>query len=264
MTMGESTNIIKSVEKAFHIIELMAQEKRFIGVTEISKKLNINKSTVHAILNTLIKKGYFEQEPETGKYKLGIAFAVIANSALDSIDIRNKAKPIIRKLSEQVNETVHMVILRQGRVVYIEKQESLQSMRIHTEIGKSQPCHCTGVGKVMLAWMDPEDRRKIVLEHGLAKKTVNTITDEKILQKHLEEIRQKGYAIDDEENEEGLRCVAAPIRDYSGKVIAAISIAGPTTRLTMDNMENMAELVVKAALEISKELGNVHYSYKGV
>ncbi|WP_028309675.1 IclR family transcriptional regulator [Desulfitibacter alkalitolerans] len=254
--MGEDKNIIKSVDKAFRIIELMAQESRPMGVTEISKRLKINKSTVHATLNTLLGKGYFEQDAEGGKYRLGIAFAQIANASLNSMDFRNKAKPVIARLSKQINETVHMVILRQGKVVYIEKQESVQSMRIHTEIGKSQPCHCTGVGKVMLAWMDPEESKQLIREHGLPRLTDKTITDEAALYKHLEEIRQKGYAIDDEENEKGLRCVAAPIMDYSGRVIAAISIAGPTTRISTDSLEKMAELVVEAGLEISSKLGS--------
>lgn len=253
--MGQEKNIIKSVDKAFRIIELMAQESRPMGVTEISKILKINKSTVHATLNTLLDKGYFEQDAEGGKYRLGIAFAQIANACLNTMDFRNKAKPIITRLSKQVNETVHMVVLRQGKVVYIEKQESVQSMRIHTEIGKSQPCHCTGVGKAILAWMDPEERRQLIKEHGLPRFTDKTITDEGVLYKHLEEIRQKGYAIDDEENEKGLRCIAAPIRDYSGKVVAAISIAGPTTRISNDSLEQMAHLVVEAGLEISRELG---------
>lgn len=253
--MGADKNNLKSVDKAFRIIELMAQEGRPMGVTEISKKLNINKSTVHATLNTLISRGYFEQGIEGGKYKLGIAFTFIANASLNGLDFRNIAKPIIKRLSKQVNETVHMVIMRQGNVVYIEKQESIQSMRIHTEIGKSQPAHCTGVGKAMLAMMDAEERKKIIKEHGLPKYTDNTIIDEEILNQHLENIRKKGYAIDDEENEEGLRCVAAPIMDHSGKVIASISIAGPTTRITLNSLEEMAGLVVNAGQEISKELG---------
>ncbi|KUO50131.1 MAG: hypothetical protein APF76_06605 [Desulfitibacter sp. BRH_c19] len=253
--MGEDKNNLKSVDKAFRIIELMAQESRPMGVTEISKKLNINKSTVHATLNTLIGRGYFEQDAEGGKYKLGIAFTFIANASLNGIDFRSKAKPIIKRLSQQINETVHMVIMRQGKVVYIEKQESIQSMRIHTEIGKSQPSHCTGVGKAILAWMDAEEREQIIREYGLPKYTINTITDEEVFNQHLEDIRKKGYAIDDEENEEGLRCVAAPIMDHSGKVIAAISIAGPTTRMTLNSLKKMAELAVAAGLEISKELG---------
>ncbi len=253
--MGEDKNNLKSLDKAFRIIELMAQESRPMGVTEISKKLNINKSTVHATLNTLIGKGYFEQDAEGGKYKLGIAFTFIANASLNGIDFRSKAKPIIKRLSKQINETVHMVIMRQGNVVYIEKQESIQSNRIHTEIGKTQPSHCTGVGKAMLAWMDHEERKQIIKDHGLPKFTVKTIIDEETLYNHLEDIRKNGYAIDDEENEEGLRCVAAPIMDHSGKVIAAISIAGPTTRMTLDSLEEMAKLVVEAGLEISRELG---------
>jgi DNA-binding IclR family transcriptional regulator len=112
------------------------------------------------------------------------------------------------------------------------------------------------VGKVMLAWMDPEESKQLIREHGLPRLTDKTITDEAALYKHLEEIRQKGYAIDDEENEKGLRCVAAPIMDYSGRVIAAISIAGPTTRISTDSLEKMANLVVEAGLEISSKLGS--------
>jgi DNA-binding IclR family transcriptional regulator len=253
--MNNGKGGIKSIDKALDVLEILASEKRAIGVTELSRMLNVNKSTLHGTLTTLLNRGYLEQDHETGKYKLGLAILSIADAALKDLDLRNKAKPIIKKLSQKHNETVHMVVLRQGKVVYIEKQESAQSMRIHTEIGKRLPAHCTGVGKVLLAWLDKEERKKIIEQHGLSKFTLNTITDEETLERHLEEIRKNGYATDNEEIEEGLRCVAAPIRDYSGKVIAAISIAGPSMRMSLKKLEEMAQSVMDAAMEISRAIG---------
>ncbi len=253
--MNNGKGIIKSINKALDVLEILAQEKRSMGVTELSRILKVNKSTLHGTLCTLLNRGYLEQDPENGKYKLGIAILGIANAALQSMDLRNKAKPIIKRLSEEHNETVHMVVMRQGKVVYIEKQESAQSIRIHTEIGKSLPAHCTGVGKVLLAWMTPGERKEIIKKYGLPRFTLNTITDEETLERHLANIRKKGYAIDNEEIEEGLRCVAAPIRNYSGKVVAAISIAGPSIRMPLNKLEEMAQSVMKAALEISRAIG---------
>ncbi|MDK2986683.1 MAG: IclR family transcriptional regulator, regulon repressor, partial [Clostridia bacterium] len=126
--MKNGKNGIKSIDKALDVLETLASENRAIGVTELSKILNTNKSTLHGTLSTLLNRGYLDQDPETGKYKLGLAILNIANSALKELDLRNQAKPIIKKLSQKHNETVHMVVLRQGKVVYIEKQESAQSM----------------------------------------------------------------------------------------------------------------------------------------
>ncbi|WP_366924349.1 IclR family transcriptional regulator [Metallumcola ferriviriculae] len=253
--MNNGKNTIKSIDKALDVLEILADEKRPIGVTELSKLLVVNKSTLHGTLNTLLNRGYVEQDSESGKYLLGISILGIANAALQNLDLRNKAKPVLKKLSDRHNETVHMVVLRQGEVVYIEKQESVQSIRIHTEIGTRLPAHCTGVGKVLLAWMEPEERKKIFRSYGFPKFTLNTITDEETMERHLAEVRSKGHAIDNEEIEEGLRCVAAPIRDYSGKVIAGISIAGPSLRMPLTKLEEMSDSVTEAALEISQSLG---------
>lgn len=251
--MGSST--IKSIDKALDVLEILSKQKQPMGVTELSKLLEINKSTLHGTLTTLLNRGYLEQDRETGKYMVGISVLGLASAALQGLDLRAKARPVIKALSEKYNETVHMVVLRQGRVVYIEKEESAQSIRIHTEIGSSLPAHCTGVGKALLAWTDAKKLKSIIDKYGMKKHTENTITDEETLLRHFADIRNKGYAIDNEEIEEGLRCVAVPIRDYSGKVIAAISIAGPSVRMPLNTLEEMAESVVEAGLEISRVLG---------
>lgn len=248
-------NSIKSLNKALDILDYFVQKRTSIGVSDISSSLGLNKSTVHGVLNTLLQRGIVEQDPATSKYRLGLFLLQFASVVLDSIEVRLVAKPYLEELVNRHGETVHLVVLRQGEVVYIDKQESPHAMRISTEIGKRLPAHCTGVGKVLLASLSEKELEFILTERSLEKYTLNTITDPQTLKRQLQEIKNKGYATDNEEIEEGLRCVAAPIRDYLGQVVAAVSIAGPSMRMSLEKMESIAESVKEIAGHISTALG---------
>jgi len=221
---------------------------------EICEKLDLNKSTAHGIINTLKHHGLIEQDPETQKYRLGLNLLVLGSKVLNRLDVRTIAAPILKEVCAKTDETVHLGILDGIEVVYIDKYESSQSMRLFTKIGTRYPAYCTGIGKAMLAFMPTEEQIKSIPDE-LNRFTEYTLKDKKEVIEHLKKVKQQGYAIDDEENMEGLRCVGAPIFDYSGKVVAAISVAGPSIRMTKDKIHEIIDILREAAEEISKRLG---------
>jgi len=250
--------IIQSIDRALQIFELFNLEKPELGVTEISKALNIYKSNVHNILSTLAEKSFVEKNPKTDKYKLGIKFFELGSVVIKNMDLRRIAYPYIEKLSKEFNETVHLGILDKGRVVSVEREESDKSLCSHIEIGKRTPLHCTAVGKAIMAYLSEGEVSLIVKEKGLEKFTENTITTKEELEKELKKIREQGYTVDNMEHEEGVRCVAGPIRDYTGKVIASMSISGPAFRINESNVPNIVKKVKEYCDCISKEMGHIN------
>jgi len=247
--------IIQSIDRALQVFELFSLEKPEWGVTEISKALNIYKSNVHNVLTTLAEKGFVIKDSKTDKYKLGIKFFELGSIVIKNMDLRKIAHPYIEELFKEFNETVHLGILDKGRVVSIEREESNKGLCSHIEIGKRAPLHCTAVGKAIMAYLHEEEINFIIKEKGLEKHTQSTITEKEVLIQDLEKIRVKGYAIDNMEHEVGIRCIAAPIYDYAGKVIASMSISGPSVRITVDKEEGYAKILVETCRVISKELG---------
>ena len=251
--MEEKIN--KSIDRALQILELFSLEKAEWGVTEISKALNIYKSNVHNVLTTLAEKGFVKKDPKTDKYKLGIKFFELGSVVIKNMDLRKIAHPYIEELSKEFNETVHLGVLDKGRVISIEGEESGKGLCSHIEIGKGTPLHCTAVGKAIMAYLSEEEINLIIRREGLEKFTENTITTKKDLKNEFKKIREQGYAIDNIEHEEGVRCVAGPIRDYTGKVIASMSISGPAFRINEDNIPLIAKKVKEYCNCISEEIG---------
>jgi DNA-binding IclR family transcriptional regulator len=241
--------IIQSIDRALQVLELFSLEKPEWGVTEISKALNIYKSNVHNVLTTLAEKGFVIKDSKTDKYKLGIKFF-----ELGSIVIKI-AHPYMEKLLKEFNETVHLGILVEGEILSIEQEESGQSLSPRIFIGKRAPLHCTGVGKAIMAYLPKDKFSFTIKEMGLIRYTENTISNEEELEKELEKIREQGYAVDNMEHEEGVRCVAGPIRDYTGKVSASLSVSGPAFRINENNIPNIAKKVKEYCDYISKEMG---------
>lgn len=247
--------IIQSIDRALQVLELFSLEKPEWGVTEISKALNIYKSNVHNVLTTLAEKGFVIKDSKTDKYKLGIKFFELGSIVIKNMDLRKVAHPYIEELSKEFKETVHLGILDKGRVVSIEREESDTGLCSHIEIGKRTPLHCTAVGKAIMSYLSENEINLIIKEKGLKKFTENTITNKEGLKNELKKIRIQGYAVDNIEHEEGVRCVAGPIRDYAGKVIASMSISGPAFRINEDNTPNIAKKVKEYCDCISKEMG---------
>lgn len=248
------TGRVQAIDRAVMILRLFSDERRELKLTDIAEELDLNKSTVHGIISTLKYHGLIDQNEDTQKYRLGLYLMELGDRVSHSLDIIEISSPIIKDLCSQVEETVHLGTLDGDEVVYIDKKESNQSMRIFSAIGARNPAHCTGVGKAMLAYRDM-DKLEELLPDELVKLTPHTITDKKELIKELSQIREQGYALDNEENTVGLTCVAAPIFDKNGEAKYAISISGPTIRMNYKQIEKAKELVMDSTKRISRKLG---------
>jgi IclR family KDG regulon transcriptional repressor len=253
----ERENMVKSVSRALDIINIVSSEKDGLGVTEIAKQMDINKSSVYRILSTLVQYGYMEQDEETSRYKLGYKFLELSSKLLESIDLRKEAKPYLQELEKETNEVIHLVVYDQGEVIYIEKLEGTETLRMHSKVGKRAPMHCTAVGKAILAHLPSNVVLDILERKGMPRHTDKTITDQDEFLKELAQVKQKGYALDLEENEYGIRCIAVPIFDHAGKVIAAVSISGPTIRMTDERIEQLQERMRQIGKQISARLGYI-------
>lgn len=247
---------IKSVDRALEILEILTSYPSGIGVTELSNKLNVAKSTTHRLLTTLQYRNFVMKDPITDNYKLGTQILYLSNFILEHNNIRDISKEFLREIADITNETVHLCTYDNGEVVYIDKVEGNHTIRMHSRIGKRGLMHSTGVGKAILAYMDEHKIKDILKEKGMESFTPNTITNQEDLFVELSKIRDKGYAIDNIENELGIRCVAAPIFNYNMSPVAAISISGPENRITHERIENeLKDIVKNAAKEISNKLG---------
>lgn len=255
--MGKSNNdnLIQSVDRAMKILDVFSLKEKELGVTEIANRLGLHKSTVFGLLGTLEHWGCVEQNQHTGKYHLGLKLFELGNRVKEGLDLRALALPFLQELVERYRETVHLVVHDRGEVVYIEKVEGPSAIRMYSQVGHRAPMHCTGVGKAILAFRPKQEVDALIQTKGLRPFAPNTITDPQRLHAELNMIRQKGYSFDNEEIEIGLRCVAAPVIDYQNKVVAAISIAGPSTRMTDEQMQNLIIPIKETALKISQRLG---------
>lgn len=245
---------VHSVDKALLIVKLLAEKGREMKLTEISDELDINKSTLHGLISTLKFHGFVDQDEDNQKYRLGLYLIQLGEIASKSLDIIEITSPIIDEVCDKLQETVHIGRLDDLEVVYVNKKESTQSMRIYTNIGSRNPAYCTGVGKAMLAYLDEETLKEIIPEE-LPKCSEYTITDKNELLNDLKTIKENGYAFDNEEFSIGLRCVAAPIFDYEGKVRYGISVSGPTVRMTDEKVQESIKLIKEAAELISQKIG---------
>ncbi len=248
---------VQSVERTFTILELLAQYPNGIRITELASEMDLAKSTVHRLLKTLSNRGYVQQT-HNGHYQLGIQCLVLASSLLNDLDIRSLAKDSLELLATSSEEVVHLCIHDRQEVVYVDKVESNQTIRMYSQIGKRAYMHCTGVGKALLTGFKEQEIEQLITDKGLPMFTDTTITTKEKLLEELDMIKESGYAIDEQEHENGIRCIAAPIYDYSGKVVAAISIAGPIDRMTKERVNGeLAVEIKKHSARISSKLGYV-------
>ncbi|WP_325529866.1 IclR family transcriptional regulator [Sporomusa sp.] len=256
--MRNSTNDskqIQSIARAVSILDHLAANGNEDSLSNISRTIGLSKSTTYSIIATLEQLGLVQQDQTSARYSLGMKLFELGQIVHSSMDIRKLAVPPLRELVAKHGETAHLGVLSQGEVVYIDKVASLHSIGISSQIGGRNPAHCTGVGKMLISGLADEEVEKIVSEKKLKKFTEKTITDGAALQQHLQKIRQQGFAVDDEEIESGLRCIAAPIRDHRRKVIAAISLSGPTQRMNPEKLDQIIADVVDTANTISTQLG---------
>lgn len=245
---------IKVLDKAFKILELFDEKGKELTVTRIHDLLNFNKASTFRILRNLEEAGYLEKDPDTLKYKLGLKIFYLGSLAEPHTTIRRITRPFLERLNEKCDETVHLAVLHHGQALYLDKIEGRKTIRVITRIGTELPAHCSGVGKVLLSALSEETLDRIVRERGLPQFTDNTITELSALKTELAQVRKKGYAIDNEEIEEGLKCAAAPLRDSEGKIVAAVSISVPRERFNKE-ISKFISMVKETARETSDLIG---------
>jgi IclR family transcriptional regulator, KDG regulon repressor len=245
---------LSSVSTAMRLLKAFSEQDVEIGISNLAKRLGVAKSTAHRLAATLVAEGMLEQNPDTGKYRLGISLFRLGALVRHRMDVSIEARHLLRELREKSNETVHLAVLDGSEIMYVFNLESTQAIRMRSDIGVRKPAYCTAEGHAMLAFR-PADVVERVVHSGLSPRTPQTITNPAALKKALESVRLRGCAIEDEESEVGMRCIAAPIRDDTGEVIAAIGLAGPISRLTKKALSAYVPHVIETAAAISSRLG---------
>lgn len=243
---------IKVLEKALAVLELFDEQGKELTLTEIAQGLGLNKTTAFRIVTVLDETNYLEKAPRSMKYRLGFKLFHLGSLVEGGAELKRRARPILDELKQACDETVHLVVLNRGEALYLDKLEGRKTVRVVSRVGMTLPAHCSGVGKVLLAHLPDDAVESIVREKGLKRFTPNTITDRSALRAELRRIRDRGYALDNEEIEIGLRCVAAPISDGSGTVIGALSISGPTFRFEGKDAERLIAHALRAAGRVSE------------
>lgn len=251
----KTKNPVQSAERIFQVMEMLAENGE-MGLMEISAALDLHKSTVHRLLMSLVYMGYAKQDETTQKYMLSYKIVNMAGKILDRMDILQVAKPYLERLSDLSGEAVHLVQREGNHILYIYKIEAkVGTIRMVSHVGMIHPMYCSGVGKAIMATLPEREVKQIWNESVIEKKTDKTVTDYDEMQKLLEEVRKNGYALDDEENEKGVRCIAACLHGYQNEVKYAFSISGPTSRMTRERVMELAVDVKKVQEELSRELG---------
>lgn len=242
---------VQSIDRSVAIIECFSKNRRELKLSEIANMVDLNKSTVHGILNTLKYHGFISQDEHTQKYRLGTRFIEYGDIVVDSMDVRNIAYPLINYICEKTEETVHMAMLDDNEIVYIEKKECDKSIKTSTKIGIRFPAYITADGKVILSYLN-EDLLDKCLPLNMNE------SDKHGIREKLKIIREQGFAIDYEESIQGIACVAAPIFDYKGYVRFSLSVTAPTVRMTEKKIEEYMIIIKEVANNISYSIG-----YKG-
>ena len=248
--MSES---IRAVERALDVLMCFTSQTPELSMTQISELVGINKSTVHRLLATLEGKRFVERDPTTGAYRLGIRLIQMAFLTMEHNDLRRLATPFLHDLCDQYHENVNLSVLDDTDVVYVDVIESAQRIKLAASPGQRLPAFCTASGKAILAFV-PEENVKSILERGMSRYTQNTILSQKAFFENIQEARERGFALSEQEFEEGINAIAAPIYNSNGKPIASVSIAGPAYRLTRERMIEIGSSLVAAANNIAREV----------
>jgi IclR family KDG regulon transcriptional repressor len=243
------------LDKVMQILECFSNETPELRYADLVSRLKLNKSTLYRLLEAMRSYRLVEVDKSTGKYHLGLKLFELGTLAVNRLEIGKYVIPILERLVRQTGETGHLCVLDGSEVIYVSKVESHQRIRIPSSVGRRNPAYCTGVGKAILAGLSEVELGEYLARTSMHPYTKRTITDPAELRKQLSSVRALGYSVDDQEIDEGVRCVGASIKDYSGNVIAGISIAGPSIRITKRKVLELAPFVVQAANDISEQLG---------
>lgn len=248
------TGSLSSVTSALQLLKAFSVEETELGISALAKELGVAKSTAHRLAVTLATEGFLEQNLDNGRYRLGLALFELGTLVRRRMDVSTMGRPLLGALRDTTQEAVHLAVLAQTDIVYLYNLESSQAVGTRSYIGMRKPAFCTSEGRVLLSFA-PVELISAVMKGGLLKRTPNTIVDPKALARILDEVRTSGYAVDDEESEIGMRGLAAPVRDATGKVIAAVGLNGPLQRLSKKELRRLVPQVVGTADSISARMG---------
>jgi DNA-binding IclR family transcriptional regulator len=247
---------VQALDRAFAVLDLLGESSTPLGLAQVASSLQLHKSTAHRFLMVL-ERHHMVERTTNGKFRLGLRLFEFGNRAIEQYDLRERAQPHLRRLVAETEETAHLCILEQGHVIYIDKIEPARSVRMITRVGASNPIYCTSVGKAMLAFLPEERMEEIIRRIKFERFTQRTISTLEALRVEIEKTRRRGYAIDDEEFEEGLRCIAVPILDAQRNPVAAVSVSGPSFRVTAHKLPAIANHLLHCVRNISVDMGFV-------
>lgn len=253
--MAEDRQLLSSVRNAARLLKQFSSREREFGVSELARRLDLGKSTVHRLVSTLTAEHLLEQNPDNGKYRLGLAVYDLGAAVATHLDLHEAVMPPMERLRNATGETVQVAVLDRREVVYVERLDSPHTLRLFLDVGRRNWAHCTATGKCLLAFISEYELNRILDGWTLPAVTPHTVTGEAELRRQLGEIRRRGYAHNTGESEVGVLSVAAPIRDLHGGVVAAMSVAGPAARME-PILHNIAAAVVESAALASRRLGH--------
>jgi DNA-binding IclR family transcriptional regulator len=250
----QGTYKVQALDRAFAVLDLLGESDTPLGLAQVALSLQLHKSTAHRFLMVLEQHRMVERTAG-GKFRLGLKLFDLGNRAIEQFDLRERSQQHLRRLVAETEETAHLCILEGAHVIYIDKIEPGRSVRMITRIGSSNPVHCTSVGKAILAFL-PEDRiADIIRRTRFERFTHRTIATADALRTEIEKTRRRGYAVDDEELEEGLRCIAVPVLDAQRQPVAAVSVSGPSFRVTAQKLPAIANHLLQCVRGISLDMG---------
>jgi len=246
---------IHVIDRAAQILDCFGFDHQELSVSEIGAKTGLHRSTAHRILMALEYNDLIKQNPSTGKYHLGIKLFKLGHQAVSQLNLREICRPFLSRLMNDTKETIHLAVLDDDQVLYLDKVEGPHALRMPSRVGRHIPTYCTSLGKAMLSCLDDQEVKSILRRQTLKPHTENTAKNINQLLADLRSVRKRGYAVDNEEIEIGLRCVGAPLRDYTGGMVGAISVAAPSARLSEKNTPVIGRMVIAIAAGISEQLG---------
>ncbi|WP_027214440.1 DNA-binding transcriptional regulator KdgR [Burkholderia sp. WSM2232] len=251
---SEKAESASSIGRVFAILGAIGDRGQ-IGISELSQRLAMSKTTVHRVVQTLKALGFVTQEVETERYRLTIRLFELGAKALESVDLVREADVEMRRIGQLTREAVHLGAFDEDAIIYIHKIDADYGLRMQSRIGRRNPLHSTAIGKVLLAWMDPADAREVLSHVEFRKSTQKTLSSAEAVLSILPRVREQGYGEDNEEQEEGLQCIAVPVFDRFGRVIAGLSISFPTMRCGADTKSHYVALLRESGHAISTRLG---------
>ncbi len=252
---GESGQGVQSVDRAVSVLEILARSGA-VGVSEVAGEIGVHKSTAFRLLSALEDRGLVEQTRERGKYQLGLGILRLASTVPGRLDLVGQGRPVCEELAQELGETVNLAVLRSHHAVNLDQSRGRAAIAAHNWVGELTPLHATSSGKILLAFQSAGTRKTLLDAAGLKRYTARTITTRRALAANLAEAVEDGFATTVEEYEDGLNAIAAPVRDHTGTVVAAVSVSGPAYRLDEPRLKEIAAAVVSGGVRISERIGH--------